>query len=264
MYCPKCGTKNAENALFCENCGNSLSESIENKSPSTGKNKPSIILVVLGYIFAILGGLIGIVIGVYLYTRNNPDSKFHGRNMIVIAVVIIILSIVVTSFFSQSLTTPLSPAVTTKNFNNGQFSFDYPDIWNINTTQSDASMTYVDLGDSNMYQAEVLKSSGAVIAKVPKSSGISVEDSKSLFLQLSGDMKETNTNTVTVDGVSAKESTYSGSNNHGHNTEVRTITWEKGDATYMIMCIARGSDLGNTLNSQKKYFDTIINSFKTV
>ncbi|NYB52077.1 MAG: zinc-ribbon domain-containing protein [Methanobacteriaceae archaeon] len=271
MYCHNCGAKNVENAIFCEKCGTKLSEpnvraskSMGNKTSFTGKNKPSTILVVIGYIFAILGGLIGILIGVYLYTRDNQDSKFHGRNMLVIAAVIICLSVIATSLFSGSLNTPIAPAMGTKNFNNGQFSFDYPDVWNINNTRTDASMTAVDLGDSNMYQTDVVKSSGVVIGKILKSSGRTVEDSKNMFLALSGDMKETSTNYITVDGVTAKESIYTGPNNHGHVTEVRAITWEKGDSTYMIMCIARGSDLGNTLNSQKKYFDTIINSFRTL
>ena len=101
VFCQKCGTKNQDEALFCEKCGNKL-DSTNNKPISESSNykpvyesseKPvSGILIVVGYIFSILGGLIGIVIGLYLVTRKNSKAQFHGRIMLLIALVVIILS----------------------------------------------------------------------------------------------------------------------------------------------------------------------------
>lgn len=107
MHCPNCGSENKEDAQFCENCGTRLVKT-ENDVASSAKisqippsaqtkgseaNKPSSVLVVLGYIFALLGGLIGIIIGVYLYSKDNHEAKTHGRNILIIAAVIIVLSV---------------------------------------------------------------------------------------------------------------------------------------------------------------------------
>ncbi len=67
------------------------------KEPSFEVNvnkKPSRVVVVLGYIFAISGGLIGLFIGWHLYTRENPTAKFHGRNITFIAIISIIIGLV--------------------------------------------------------------------------------------------------------------------------------------------------------------------------
>jgi hypothetical protein len=110
VYCPECGTKNLKNAQFCEKCGSKLdiTEKQPISGPSTKKpdqsagKKPSGVIIVLGYIFAIFGGLIGIAIGAYLYTRKNPDAKFHGRNMLIIAAVIIVISLGATALLLNS------------------------------------------------------------------------------------------------------------------------------------------------------------------
>lgn len=111
MFCPNCGSQNKDDAQFCENCGSKLDNVVTQETPTSKipdpaeSKKPSTILVILGYIFAILGGLIGIVIGLYLYTRDNSEAKFHGRNMLVIAAIIIILGLVVNAFVLSTLTT---------------------------------------------------------------------------------------------------------------------------------------------------------------
>jgi hypothetical protein len=37
------------------------------------------ILVFFGYLFSILGGILGVIIGIYLSTRKNPSLKRHGH-----------------------------------------------------------------------------------------------------------------------------------------------------------------------------------------
>jgi len=116
MYCPKCGTKNPEGAVFCENCGNRLTaDDIQTVSvdKNNEKQKHSNVLVILGYILAILSGIIGAIIGLYLYTRDNSYYKVHGRNILIISVIVIIIGIGVTAFAFQSLSNQLSPTSTT-------------------------------------------------------------------------------------------------------------------------------------------------------
>lgn len=127
MYCPNCGSKNKEDSQFCESCGTKLDEvgattGAQQVPPSQKAhnqeevNKPSTVLVVLGYIFALLGGLIGIVIGLYLYSKDNHAAKSHGRNMLIIATVVIILGLLVNVFvLSSDLTQTTTPSVS----NNG-------------------------------------------------------------------------------------------------------------------------------------------------
>lgn len=114
MFCPNCGTKNNEDAQFCEKCGTRLntggtpgtgrslgaqqvppSQRVPDSAYDNGRDKkPSTVLVVLGYILAVLGGLIGLIIGAYLYTRDNRESKTHGRNIMIIAIIMMVLGIV--------------------------------------------------------------------------------------------------------------------------------------------------------------------------
>lgn len=110
MDCPRCGSVNQGNADFCKECGDKLYETDNqpfSKEDVVINTKPSMILVVLGYIFAIiaillglLGGLVGIAIGLYLYTRKNQRSKFHGRNIVLIAALMIVLSYQLVNFLS--------------------------------------------------------------------------------------------------------------------------------------------------------------------
>lgn len=110
MFCPDCGTENDENADFCKNCGKEL-KNIDNQplagSESEVNKEPSMVIVVLGYIFAIsgllfglLGGIIGIIIGIYLYTRQNAKAKMHGRNIVVVSALMIVLSYQLTRFLT--------------------------------------------------------------------------------------------------------------------------------------------------------------------
>lgn len=123
MYCPKCGTKNPEGAAFCENCGNRL---IDPQAASVDRNygekKHSNVLVILGYIFAIISGIIGAIIGLYLYTRDDSYYKAHGRNILIIAVIIIVIGVGATAYTLYSLSNQPQISInntTLSNENNG-------------------------------------------------------------------------------------------------------------------------------------------------
>ena len=94
MFCPKCGTKNLGNAQFCENCSTKLNNSANQHSYINERKKPSSVIVILGYIFAILGGFFGFLIGLYLLSAHNSVATFHGRNIIIIAVISVVLGLV--------------------------------------------------------------------------------------------------------------------------------------------------------------------------
>lgn len=92
--CPLCGYPNPDEADFCVKCGTPL---MFMKSPQNNTIKPIIIqktisnnsstsqqsgfmkwLIIFGYLFSILGGLIGLIIAIYLITRKDPNVRKHG------------------------------------------------------------------------------------------------------------------------------------------------------------------------------------------
>ena len=52
----------------------------------------------MGYIFCILGGIVGLIIAIYLATRKDPVAKKHGRiqlGILILYVLIIALAILI-------------------------------------------------------------------------------------------------------------------------------------------------------------------------
>lgn len=93
--CPLCGFNNPDEADFCVKCGTPLlfknqNENSEFISPivikRTAAEQPvtpqrsgfTRLMVFLGYLFSILGGLLGLIIAIYLITRKDPSLKRHG------------------------------------------------------------------------------------------------------------------------------------------------------------------------------------------
>lgn len=103
--CPLCGYVNPDEADFCVKCGtpllfkdqiknNSVINPVVIKKESAGdntSNRRRTILIIFGYIFSILGGLLGLIIAIYLATRKDPVSKKHGRIQLAIFVFYILL-----------------------------------------------------------------------------------------------------------------------------------------------------------------------------
>lgn len=115
--CPLCGFQNPDEADFCVKCGTplALKDQIENNSvirpvvinkiPSNSENVEITgmekILIFLGYVFSILGGILGIVIAIYLSTRKNPRVKKHGH--IQIAIFIFYIALIAILYFTGNI-----------------------------------------------------------------------------------------------------------------------------------------------------------------
>ena len=107
--CPTCNFKNPDEADYCVKCGTPLIfknngtdkqiQPIIIKRQVIGDNtesynKTSSWVIILGYIFSILGGIIGLIIAIYLSTRKDPVARKHGHiQLIIFALYIIILAI---------------------------------------------------------------------------------------------------------------------------------------------------------------------------
>ena len=112
-FCPSCGAERKEGSKFCHNCGydfnkfdsakgNSNSNLNNSTSTSTVSSNPNVevpenknshgVAKVLGYIFAVLIPIIGIIIGIYLLMSENQDVHKHGKYIIFIGAVIQLIS----------------------------------------------------------------------------------------------------------------------------------------------------------------------------
>lgn len=105
--CPLCGYPNPDEADFCVKCGTplifksqfegdhtSINPIIISRDATENHKRTSKMLIVLGYLFSLLGGLIGLIIAIYLATRKDPVAKKHGRIQLgIFAFYVILISV---------------------------------------------------------------------------------------------------------------------------------------------------------------------------
>ena len=98
--CPQCGTAGDDVYGFCIKCGYEFPKITQDKDtcPLCGYKNPeeaefcvSRLLIFIGYFFAILGSIIGLIIALYLITRKDPSAKKHGYIQIAIILFYLIL-----------------------------------------------------------------------------------------------------------------------------------------------------------------------------
>ena len=95
--CPLCSYQNPEEADYCVKCGTPLlfknhpesetksfgpivvQKTYSNHDNTPKRNSTSRWLIIFGYFFSILGGLLGLIIAIYLSTRKDPVAKKHGH-----------------------------------------------------------------------------------------------------------------------------------------------------------------------------------------
>lgn len=103
LVCAECKTVLREKT-YCNPCAEELllaQVGSETAKPSTGviteEKYPHRVATIFGYVFACLGGLIGIGLGIYLMTRVHPRAKRHGTIILIIAIVVIIISVIISA-----------------------------------------------------------------------------------------------------------------------------------------------------------------------
>lgn len=114
-FCRNCGKKIAAGAKFCSECGFQTSTQPSSPPPPpppspTPYQQPytpqspyqpqpppkrvNIVLIVIGYIFAFLGGLVGIILGgVIILIAKDERDKRHGAFIATIAAIIFIIAV---------------------------------------------------------------------------------------------------------------------------------------------------------------------------
>lgn len=96
--CPLCQYPNPDEADYCVKCGTPLifkkqfegdpnsamnpiviKKEVIRDAQQYKANKTSKWLIIFGYVFSILGGILGLIIAIYLSTRKDPNARKHGH-----------------------------------------------------------------------------------------------------------------------------------------------------------------------------------------
>lgn len=80
--CKKCGNTINPGNTYCPICGVELKES-------------HTLSIVLGYIFCILGGWIGLIFAIYNMSRNDEQTRKHGKIQMGILLIAIIITLII-------------------------------------------------------------------------------------------------------------------------------------------------------------------------
>ena len=93
--CPNCGEQLADEAIFCKSCGVNLDDFVVGKeTPAAPQYTAPVeendhkVAIIIGYIAGILIPIIGIIIAIYLMTRNSENAKKHAKFIILVSVVV--------------------------------------------------------------------------------------------------------------------------------------------------------------------------------
>jgi len=96
VNCPYCGGSINVTAEKCRYCGEWVKKrQSQPYNPHDNDGKTYTLAIVLGYIFTLLGGWIGLIIAIYLLTRDNKDAKTHGKIQLVLFFIMVILWIMI-------------------------------------------------------------------------------------------------------------------------------------------------------------------------
>lgn len=110
IECPRCGKVNDGTTDFCIYCGTIFEEynpededfnifTISKKTYNKGTNLESIpeipssnkgnyrFMIIIGYIFAILGSVLGFIFAAYLLTRKDSNAKKHGLIQLLVLII---------------------------------------------------------------------------------------------------------------------------------------------------------------------------------
>ena len=107
--CPLCGYPNPDEADYCVKCGTPLvfksqfegdhtalkpiviKKEISHEPQQYQGKRTSSWVILFGYIFSILGGILGLIIAIYLSTRKDPNARKHGHIQLAIFVFYLII-----------------------------------------------------------------------------------------------------------------------------------------------------------------------------
>ena len=91
MECPYCDSLISATAEKCKFCGEWVKKRQSTVHTQDEKNESHTTAIVIGYIISFLGGWFGIIIALYLLTRESKNAKIHGGVMLLLAIIMMII-----------------------------------------------------------------------------------------------------------------------------------------------------------------------------
>jgi outer membrane lipoprotein-sorting protein len=182
-----------------------------------------------------------------------------GNNLKKYLFVIALLALVVMSSGCTSNQNQTNQSqIPTKTYAAGGISFQYPDTWNVTSTNN-GNVTQIVVADTQFVNSNSTKGSGVLILKLPKTTNINMTQARQEILnQAKQSGKNASNGTVNIAGLTASETSYSGAVN-GTVESAKIIDFEKNNNLYLLLFVTLG---GVDVNAAQPYFDIIINSFK--
>ena len=96
-FCPACGEELVDNANFCKSCGANLNSNAPRAEVPERQvvEKSYTIHILAAYALALLIPLLGIILAIYLMTRNDSESaKRHGKYALIVSAVVMLFSFI--------------------------------------------------------------------------------------------------------------------------------------------------------------------------
>ena len=175
------------------------------------------------------------------------------RKYYIFAIALVALVVFVSGCAYQN--TNQTSQIPTKTYAAGGVSFEYPDTWNL-TSSVNANKTIITISDPEFTGNNGTSGDAAIVVRVAKTGNVTLDSIKSNLMKNLNQTNGTST-TRTVNGITANESTYNTQTDNA-TAQIKFIDFEKDNFIYLIMLATVNKDA----QSQQKYYDVIINSFK--
>lgn len=196
---------------------------------------------------------------------NRYRKELLAGTIAILIALIILIIINSGGTVANNTTSPSNqtPEIPTKVYSAGGIYLEYPASWNITTDEVNGNNIQIVIQDpasaNNPNSAQL---AAFTIIKAPKGPYETLDQKKDSFiksLSSSGaNIVPINATSITVSGINATETIYTGNGPKYEKIELDLISFEQSNMIYIMAFLTKGTDL----KSQEPYFDIILKSFK--
>ncbi len=203
-------------------------------------------------------------------SRRIPLGGKYRKEMIAgaIAVLLALIIIILTSSGGTVANNDTSDVnntakIPTKIYSASGIYLEYPASWNVTTDEVNGSTMQIVIQDpASASDPNSTQLAAFTILKVQKDPYQTLEQRKDSFIQSltssGANIALANSTNITINGINATDAIYTGNGPKYEKIELKMVYFEENNIFYIMAFLTKGTDL----QSQKQYFDVILNSFK--